>query len=181
MTLSLEAFIVSPEKLKIWELSPHILSGTGHRPHKTNNEYDLKGPYSTFLRKKIQVCFELLQPRKIISGMALGFDQLLALEALERNIKVIAAIPCDGQESKWPQKSKDRYYSILSNSLVTEHHVSPGPYHVSKMQVRNIWMCNNSDAVIAAWDGSGGGTENCLSYASFKNMLIYRINPSEAV
>lgn len=171
--------ILPLEKLEIWNKSARILAGTGHRPNKLGNEYNLEGPYSKFLRENILKCFEILKPRKIISGMALGLDQLLALIALENNLKVIAAIPCDNQDSKWPDKSKKLYHAILNNSLVTKKVVSPGPYHISKMQTRNIWMTDNSDALIAAWDGSDGGTANCVRYAESRNKLIYRVDPSE--
>lgn len=171
--------ILPSEKLEVWSKSARILAGTGHRPDKFGREYDLKGPYSNFLREHILKCFELLKPRKIISGMALGFDQLLAIVALENNLKVIAAIPCDNQDSKWPDKSKKLYHSILGNSLVTVKVVSPGPYHISKMQIRNVWMADNSNAIIAAWNGSDGGTANCVRYAETKEKLIYRIDPSE--
>lgn len=169
------------EKLDEWFKSARVLAGTGHRPHKLGKEYDLQGKYSSYLKKCILECFDLLKPRKIIWGGALGFDQLLALVAIEQNIKSIAAIPCDNQEVKWPKASQDLYYSILQNPLVTQKVVSPGPYHISKMQTRNCWMVDNSNAIIAAWDGSEGGTANCVKYAEKMDKLVYRINPNNAV
>lgn len=169
-----------PEKLDQWFKSARILAGTGHRPDKLGKEYDLKGKYSTYLRKEIKKCFILLRVRKLISGMALGFDQICAITAIENNIKVVAAIPCDNQEAKWIKSSRDLYYSILENPLVTSKIVSPGPYHISKMSIRNEYMVDNSDAIIAAWDGSDGGTANCVRYAEKMDKLIYQINPSDA-
>jgi len=34
------------------------------------------------------------------------------------------------------------------------------------MQTRNIWMVDNCDLVLALWDGSDGGTGNCIKYAN---------------
>jgi uncharacterized phage-like protein YoqJ len=43
--------------------------------------------------------------------------------------------------------------------------VSPGGYAAHKMHVRNKWMVNKCNKVLALWDGSKGGTGNCVSYA----------------
>ena len=37
-------------------------------------------------------------------------------------------------------------------------------------------MVNNSDLVIAVWNGSKGGTNNCIDYAKKKNKDILYIN-----
>jgi uncharacterized phage-like protein YoqJ len=39
-------------------------------------------------------------------------------------------------------------------------------------------MVDNSKVVISFFDGSKGGTRNCLDYALSKNRTIYQINPS---
>lgn len=43
--------------------------------------------------------------------------------------------------------------------------VSSGGYGVEKMQVRNEWMVDHCDLLVALWDGSSGGTGNCVRYA----------------
>jgi len=167
--------LIPAEQLDIWEASGKVLSGTGHRPNKLGDEYQLIGPITTPLREKTAQLIELLKPKKIISGMALGFDQILALAALELNIPLLAAVPCDDQERIWPSKSQELYWKILNNPLCETLVVSPGPYHVSKMNIRNNWMCDNSDALLAAWDGSSGGTANCVKYARKIGMNIFYI------
>jgi uncharacterized phage-like protein YoqJ len=42
--------------------------------------------------------------------------------------------------------------------------VSPGTYSANKMEVRNRWMVDNSNGVVALWDGRPGGTGNCVRY-----------------
>lgn len=167
---------VTDEQLCLWEQSAKILSGTGHRPQKLGDEFDLVGPYSSHITGELQQLFNLLNPTQIVSGMALGFDQLLALYALEQGIPVLAAIPCDNQEKVWPKKSQERYHQILSNKLVTKYTVCSGKYHPGMMQVRNEWMCDHSDALVAAWDGTSGGTANCVKYARKNDMSIFYIN-----
>lgn len=46
------------------------------------------------------------------------------------------------------------------------------------MQIRNQWMVDRADQVIGIWDGTSGGTANCLEYATSKNKPILRIDPS---
>jgi uncharacterized phage-like protein YoqJ len=47
------------------------------------------------------------------------------------------------------------------------------------MQKRNEYMVDNSDIVIAVWDGSKGGTYNCVKYAEKLGKKIIVINPKE--
>lgn len=161
--------------LKNWDRSAKILALTGHRPDKLNKGYNLIGPCSTYLRQELKKILDELKPEKVISGMALGADTLWAEIALESNIPVIAAIPFKGQESKWPLSSQQRYQQILNNSLVTTHVVCEGDYHPYKMQVRNEYMCDEANALVAIWNGSSGGTANCIKYAKTINLPIYRI------
>jgi len=167
---------ISQEQLQLWEQSEKVLAGTGHRPEKLNKEYELVGPCATNIRKELAKLFEILRPSKVISGMALGFDQLLALFSIEKGIPVLAAVPCDNQEKVWPKKSQERYTQILSSKLVSTYVVCPEAYHPGTMQVRNEWMCDHSNGLVAAWDGTSDGTANCIRYARKNSMSIFYIN-----
>ncbi len=59
--------------------------------------------------------------------------------------------------------------------------VSEAGYAAWKMQVRNKAMVDNSDLVIAVYDGSGGGTGNCVAYAQKQGKSIITIDPREVV
>jgi uncharacterized phage-like protein YoqJ len=152
---------------------------TGHRPNKLKNEYDLKGPLSRWLKNQIVAVLENEKPSKVISGVALGIDQLFALICLEMNIPVIAAIPCDNQDKIWPQQSKELYHSILNNPLVESHVICPGPYAPWKMQKRNEWTSDNTDKAIGVWDGTKGGTSSCITYLQKIGKPVIRINPND--
>ncbi len=41
-----------------------------------------------------------------------------------------------------------------------------------KLDNRNKYMVNNSDYVLAVWNGSSGGTYNCIKYAKKQNKKI---------
>jgi uncharacterized phage-like protein YoqJ len=142
-----------------------IVAGTGHRPNKLggyNNEAYLK------LVAIAEKWIKENQPSKVISGMAQGWDQALAQAAITCGIPLIAAIPFKGQESMWPDKAQKYYRGLLELADSIEYVCEAG-YAPYKMQVRNEWMVNNSDKVLAMWDGTEGGTHNCIKYTHSQN------------
>lgn len=139
-----------------------IICGTGHRPNKL-------GGYGEAAHSKVLETayrsLEYLKPSEVISGMALGWDTALAEAALGFKIPLIAAAPFKGQESQWPEKSQKEYQRLLSfaDKIV---YVTDNGYSPSAMQVRNQWMVDNCDRVLALWNGDqSGGTYNCIKYA----------------
>lgn len=150
---------------------------TGHRPQRLNKEYDGIGPMSDWLREEINKVLDMHSPTQLISGMALGVDQLFAEIAIKRNLDLLAAIPCKNQEKMWPQKSKDRYNEILQYPNCEKVYVSES-YSGWAMQKRNQYMVDNCDLLIACWNHiPQGGTYNCVRYAQSKNIKIEYINP----
>lgn len=139
-----------------------IISGTGHRPNKL-------GGYSQEVQDKLikvlSIEIEKIKPNQIISGMALGYDIALAKVALNYNIPLIAAVPFLEQEKLWPLKSQAEYFYLLSKAKDIIYTADIG-YAAWKMQIRNEWMVDHSDLVLALWDGSSGGTGNCIKYAN---------------
>jgi uncharacterized phage-like protein YoqJ len=43
------------------------------------------------------------------------------------------------------------------------------------MQTRNKWMVDHSDMVLSLWDGSAGGTANCIEYARHVDKPVVNI------
>lgn len=147
-----------------------IVAGTGHRPDKL-------GGYSedNFI-KLVELCSIFLQfknPKTVISGMALGYDQALAQASIDLKIDLIAAIPCKNQEEKWNKESKMKYNKILS--FAKEKILISDDYTPFCMQKRNIWMIDHCDEVVALFDGTNGGTKNCIDYAVKKNKPIFNM------
>lgn len=156
-----------------------IYAATGHRPHKLGNEYDLKGPYSDYIKEAFQKILKNSQVERVISGMALGVDTLWAFTAMELGIPITAAIPFLGQESRWPPSSRKLHAEILKHKLTTVKIVCEGGYAAWKMQKRNEWMVDNCDILVAVWDGTPGGTGNCVAYAKKVDKRILRIDPRD--
>lgn len=171
---------------------------TGHRPDKLggydwNTEINFK--IIKALGRKIEDVLLIEGARTFIFGGALGIDQMAFELVYQKNydfhdIKMIMAVPFQNQAIKWfNKKDVDRYVSQLkrANEIVFVDtlpqyrcNLAPlGEYHPVKMQKRNEYMVDNSDIVIAVWDGSKGGTGNCVKYAQSKGKNIIRINPKE--
>lgn len=163
-----------------------IVGGTGHRlskyslPHDVPHAsgYDEQNP----LRLWIQACAEQhireLRPLYVISGLAIGFDQDLAEVCVRIGQPFIAAVPFIGQEKKWPWRSQQRYRQLLKLAyevIVT----SPGGYSRDAMLIRNCFMVDHSNAMLAAFDGTTGGTAHTVHYAHRVNCDVIRINPSD--
>lgn len=45
------------------------------------------------------------------------------------------------------------------------------------MQKRNEYMVNNSDYVIAVWNGKPSGTGNTVEYSKKKNKVVLLVDP----
>ena len=97
-------------------------------------------------------------------------------------------IPFKKQTGNWiDAKSIERYNRQLSwaNEVIYVDEIDGyrfdkvdiGEYHPYKMQLRNQYMVDNSNIVLAVWNGSSGGTANCVRYARSKNKEIIIINP----
>lgn len=139
-----------------------IIAGTGHRPDKL-------GGYSPHIAKQlIDLASDALrehQPSTVISGMALGWDMALAEAAVNLGIPFHAYVPFEGQELVWPMTSKLFYRALLKKAQFVRI-CSPGGFSRQAMQHRNICMVDACDQLLALWDGSNGGTANCLVYAT---------------
>ena len=76
---------------------------TGHRPDKLNHEWDGTGVLSERIYDELAAIVHrnLGKPRlTLITGMALGVDQIFAWVGLDLKVPIIAAIPCENQVRK---------------------------------------------------------------------------------
>ncbi len=139
-----------------------IIAGTGHRPEKL-------GGYDPHTAKKVlefaTLTLKHFQPACVISGMAQGWDMALAQAAINLNIPFKAYVPFVGQELMWPSATR-LYYKELLKRAHQIYICSEGGFTRAAMQKRNIEMVNACDLVVALWNGSPGGTANCIDYVS---------------
>jgi len=152
-----------------------VVAITGHRPNKLGNDYDFTSKLVLDIKAEIQKTLKELKPTKLITGMALGVDTLFAQLAIENNIPFIAALPCYNQERMWPERSKMIYHRLGTHELCTIKYVTRAEYSTELMQVRNEWMVDHCDVLISVWDGSNGGTANCVKYAMKQLKAVNRV------
>ncbi|MFT9488297.1 MAG: SLOG family protein [Tepidibacillus sp.] len=144
---------------------------TGHRPNKLGG-YNENNPIMITVKEVLSKTIDELIAEgytHFISGMAIGVDMVAAELVLEKrkkdpNIFLICAVPFEGQENLWPEPIKKRYFDILNQADEVVYISYPG-YAGWKMQKRNEWMVDHANVIVAVWDGTKGGTENCVKYA----------------
>ena len=148
---------------------------------------------ATWVKKRLRGAVERTVNRGVetfISGGAIGVDQWAADIVIEiqaehqkqsptgdGEIKFIAR-PFPSQPNRWPTEIRRHYEKILQKAdrLVE---TSDDPYAAWKMQKRNEWMVDNSDAVIAVWDGTPSGTANTVGYTQKQNKAVLVIDPAK--
>lgn len=173
---------------------------TGHRPDKLGG-YDLSTPKNKDIISKLDnTILNLLNDNLgeeiyFICGGALGIDQI-AFELCRRyrdnysnkyDISLEVAVPFFHQDRLWHIDSKMVYrQQLLDANTVTytdrirkynSQLLDEKEYHPIKMQNRNKYMVDNSDVVIAVWDGTKGGTGNCVKYAKSQGRTLVVITP----
>jgi uncharacterized phage-like protein YoqJ len=142
-----------------------IISVTGHR--KVENE--------SSVRKETEELFNKLKPELVYTGMAIGFDTIVAEICVKLGIPFIAAVPFEGQERKWNVEDKVVYHNLLSKAKESIL-VSYGGFAFWKYQKRNEYLVDNADEMVAYFNGEQhGGTFNCLEYAKYNNITIHLI------
>jgi len=156
-----------------------VVAFTGHRPDKLGS-YTLPNPAYLYVCRELERILKELGPEKAISGMAQGFDLYAANVCINLGIPFIAAVPFIGQENIWPEKSKRQYHALLEKAAEV-HVVCEGGYAAWKLQKRNEWMTLNSNIVISCWDGSPGGTKNCVDFCSKIGRERINIDPRKAM
>ena len=110
-----------------------------------------------------------------LCGMAIGFDLIAAQTVLSLkeqfdNVKLIACVPCPGQERFFPDGEKEKYSDILSKCdqviTVSAH------YYKGCMHTRDRFIGANSSVLIAYERPATGGTHYTPTYARSLNKKI---------
>lgn len=141
------------------------ISVTGHRPAKLGGysptaQSRLIAFANHLVREIVPARFEVSQ---YITGMALGWDMAIAEACVANNIPFIAAVPCEGQSNIWPAASQAQWTRLINHAARVE--ILAPAYSPTCMNDRNRWMVDHSDRVVALWNGTPGGTANCVNYA----------------
>ena len=154
---------------------------TGHRPSKLFG-YDIHSSLYDTLRteisKRLVALCDKFQEICCISGCALGTDTIFIEECQKLvdagyKIHIKLAIPCRNHDKCWSLDDRQRFKEMVTK--YDHHYVVNGPYITTCLQLRNRYMVDNSDLVLAVWDGSPSGTGNCVKYAQFRGKRVRRV------
>ena len=156
---------------------------TGHRPQHLG--FAPGSEAETALKNRI--AGEILRliteqnVRHFISGMALGVDTyaartVLKLKELYPDVTLECALPCKGQDRRWKKADREEYARILAAAdKVTLLQESYTPFC---MQLRDAYMVEEADIVLAVWNGSKGGTAYTVNCARKRGRTIIILPPA---
>ena len=154
---------------EIFIIKANTVCVSGHRV--LENDLDIN---------KLKIVFENLINNGIdtfLIGMAIGFDtlcfQILEQFKKQKNIKIIACIPCLSQADKFSEKQKKEYDRLLC--VADQKVLLSQEYTPSCMQKRNMYMVDNSSAVICYLNKNKGGTYNTVKYAQKKGIYVINV------
>lgn len=99
---------------------------------------------------------------------------VLKLRKKNKQIHLICASPYEGFETRWSADWQKRYRKIMKKADYVKF-VSPS-YSPACFQIRNEYMVNHSNLLIAVYNGEAGGTRNTLNYAKKKDIEIIVID-----
>ncbi|MDR2903805.1 MAG: DUF1273 domain-containing protein, partial [Clostridiales bacterium] len=123
--------------------------------------------------------------KTFISGGGLGFDLYAAAAILDLKreypyIRLHLALPCMDYQRKWQPEQKKTLETIISQADKTVY-VSEQAYFEGCMQLRNKYMVDHANLLIAAYNGSSGGTKNTIAYAekSFIDIMLLSLEKVE--
>ena len=155
---------------------------TGHRPPKLPWRYNESDTRCLALKRRILDAVEAAYEegyRHFLCGMAMGCDFyfcecVLELRRRHGDVTLEAAVPCLTQADRWPAAQRERYRRLLCacnfETVVSETY-SPGC-----MQRRDRYMVDHASLLIAAFDGSAGGTRYTVEYAMGRGVDVVDVS-----
>lgn len=151
---------------------------TGHRPGKLPWRYNEADPRCLSLKQRLADIVNITYQngyRHFLCGMALGCDlyfceTVLALRERFPDVTVEAAIPCPTQADAWAPAQRERYRRLV-DACDFETLVSASYTHYC-MQRRDRYMVDHASLLIAAFDGTPGGTQYTMQYAMSRRVAI---------
>lgn len=156
------------------ERAPLIVAATGHRwqrmdiPRSPQAETHLAALASAFL--------EQLQPDRVISGLALGWDTAVALAAVRLGIPLVACMPGKrgAQEARWDFGDQGTHEWLVRQSA--EHAWIGGdlPFRDACIS-RDEYMVERAGLILALWSGLPSGTGTTVRFAERRKLPVVNL------
>ena len=156
---------------------------TGYRPQKMVFGFNESDPRCIEFKARLRATIEDLIGKgyaHFISGGAMGMDMFAAEAVLELReeypwIMLEMVSPFDGQADRWEPKYQARHSRLFEQAdMVT---AVSHQYTRACMFIRNRYLVNNADLLLAAYDGQAGGTAMTVEYAHNMDVPVQLIMP----
>lgn len=158
----------------------HAVAFTGHRKERilqNGNPLVLGQIQLAIIEQVEQLCKQGY--KTFYCGMAEGFD-LLAASAVTvckwkyNDIRLVAVVPFRNQSARYEPLDKIQYQILLNEA--DEVVILSESYYRGCFHRRNDYMINNSDVIVAYWDGIfKGGTFYTIKKAQQDNKQIINL------
>lgn len=151
---------------------------TGHRPEKLATPFSEQSEKICFIKNQLKIQIQAAIDdgyTYFYSGVARGVDIfaseiVLSLRSKYPFIKHVAVVPYRTQAARWSRDWQLRYDNILDESelciFLNE------TYHRGCLLERNRYLINNTQRVIAVYNGESGGTKYTLEFAKKQNKQL---------
>lgn len=151
---------------------------TGHRP-KTLFLYEEEEAVFCKIRNAVEDAvaegFTDFLCGGCVGGDFLFADAVILARGMhpEKDIQLCMCLPCRDQAEKWSRRDRDRYSAYLQ---VADRVVCLSEkYDSSCMLRRNRYMVDRSSLLIAAFNGTPGGTAYTLRYARRNGLRVVNL------
>jgi len=147
-----------------------IYAVTGHQPHLLGGFGDeAQEALTAFARGWV----DRTRPSKIISGMAPGWDLAMARASIRCGVRLVAALAFPEQGQDWPEPAREELDRLLSWA---EHvHCHSNERHKGCWTLRDRWVLEQAEGVVALWSGADGGTGRAVAAANAMGLPVVNL------
>ncbi len=149
---------------------------TGHRPEALYEDNTEEEIYDLIYRAVEDAVYDGY--KEFVCGACRGGDFLFGESVVKLkedypDIKLVCVLPCRNQSEYWANEDRDRYADLLDAAddvICLNDRFVKGCMHQ-----RNRYMVERSSLLIAAFNGTKGGTEYTLSFAKKQGLRIVNV------
>ena len=143
---------------------------------------EIDWPWMADLEKRIKdyLDFHKDDIKYVLTGMALGFDQIVAQICIDLEIPFKAYIPFEGQEDKWGEYEKLMYNESLDKAIEIKIKIYADRPAKTAYHIRNAGIVKDSDKIICLYDekkafasGTGSTVRKAKSKLGLNNVINF--------
>ncbi|MGI5247535.1 hypothetical protein [Dactylosporangium sp. CA-139066] len=167
----------------------HTVSGTGHRPATSRDPDGLTPAQLPWVQAKARAGLEWLAAEhgteEVWSGMALGWDLILAAAAVDLGLTLRAHVPYQSQPDRWEAEDQAEW-SRLVTLAASVHLYGRNPAFkreaVALLRARNDGLLK-ADGLLACWNAAkrSGGTFSAVKKAARRGLPVVHLDPARQV